>query len=129
MPTKPWSTLSDRLLDTPEKVAAHEVRVAQLAAEHDAHERTMSELRKARALTQSQLAEQLGMLQGEVSRMERRDDLYLSTLTRFVAALGGKLEIRATFDDEAAPTILRFGDLTAREPGPADVETVPTAAG
>lgn len=111
MPTKPWSTLTGPLLDTPEKRAEHERGVAALAAAHDAHERTMSELRRARELTQAQLAEQLGMTQSEISRVERRDDLYLSTLERFVTALGGRLEVRVTFDDEDVPTVLRFGDL------------------
>lgn len=54
-------------------------------------------LRKALQLTQAQIAEELGIGQAAVSRLERRSDMYLSTLRRFVAAMGGELEIRARF--------------------------------
>lgn len=57
----------------------------------------LDELRKARQMTQAKLAETLGVNQSEVSRIEHRADLYLSTLSEYVEALGGKLEIRAVF--------------------------------
>lgn len=57
----------------------------------------LEELRKARQMTQLKLAETLGVNQSEVSRIEHRADLYLSTLSEYVEALGGKLEIRAVF--------------------------------
>ena len=38
-------------------------------------------------------------VQGEISRVERRTDIYISTLSQYVRALGGKLEIRAIFPD------------------------------
>lgn len=63
------------------------------------YEATMVELRRARQLTQVALAEALGTSQGEVSRIERQADLYLSTLSRYVEALGGELELVARFDD------------------------------
>ncbi|MFT4036033.1 MAG: XRE family transcriptional regulator [Patulibacter sp.] len=112
---KSWNTLRAPLVDTPEKAAAHEAAVARLAAEHDAYQRTLAELRKARQLTQAQLADELGLAQSEISRVERREDLYLSTLARFVSALGGRLELRVTFDDDATPTVLQLGDLTGRD--------------
>jgi transcriptional regulator with XRE-family HTH domain len=55
------------------------------------------QLRKALALTQEQVAQELGVGQAAVSRLERRPDMYLSTLRRFVEAMGGELEIRARF--------------------------------
>jgi predicted transcriptional regulator len=55
------------------------------------------QLRKALSLTQEQLAQELGIGQAAVSRLERRPDMYLSTLRRFVEAMGGELEIRARF--------------------------------
>jgi predicted transcriptional regulator len=51
-------------------------------------------------VTQVQLAEQLGISQGNVSRLEARSDIYLSTLRAYIEALGGHLEIAAVFDDE-----------------------------
>lgn len=47
-----------------------------------------------------QLAEELGISQGNVSRLEGRNDVYLSTLRSYLQALGGHLEIAAMFDDE-----------------------------
>lgn len=63
------------------------------------YEATMVELRRARQLTQVALAETLGTSQGEVSRIERQADLYLSTLSRYIEAMGGELELVARFDD------------------------------
>jgi len=59
----------------------------------------LEELRRARQMTQAKLAEALGVNQGEVSKIEHRTDLYLSTLAEYVKALGGRLEIRAVFTD------------------------------
>jgi DNA-binding XRE family transcriptional regulator len=59
----------------------------------------LEEIRKARQMTQAKLAEVLGVNQGEVSKIEHRTDLYVSTLAGYVEALGGKLEIRAVFPD------------------------------
>jgi DNA-binding Xre family transcriptional regulator len=59
----------------------------------------LDELRRARRMTQTKLAETLGINQGEVSKIEHRTDLYLSTLSGYVEALGGTLEIRAVFPD------------------------------
>ena len=57
----------------------------------------LSQLRKARKLTQADLAGKLGVDQAAVSRVENRGDLYLSTLREYVEAMGGQLEIRADF--------------------------------
>jgi DNA-binding Xre family transcriptional regulator len=60
----------------------------------------LGELRQSRHVTQVQLAEALGISQGNVSRLEGRSDVYLSTLRSYVEALGGHLEIAAVFGDE-----------------------------
>ena len=60
----------------------------------------LDDLRRARRMTQAKLAETLGVNQGEVSKIEHRTDLYLSTLSEYVEALGGTLEIRAVFPDD-----------------------------
>jgi len=56
-------------------------------------------LRMARDLTQTQLADVLGMTQGELSRLEARSDIMLSTLRRVIQGMGGKMEIHVLFDD------------------------------
>lgn len=70
---------------------------------------TLAALRKARGLTQAQLTEELGMTQGEVSRLERRENLHLATLARFIEATGGRLRITAVFDDDEVE--VGIGDL------------------
>ena len=57
----------------------------------------LGELRQAREKTQQDLATALGTTQANVSQMERRTDLYVSTLRRYIQALGGDLEITARF--------------------------------
>jgi ribosome-binding protein aMBF1 (putative translation factor) len=64
-----------------------------------AEELTLAELREARRLSQAELAAKLGVQQSAVSRIERRTDMYLSTLSGMVEAMGGTLEIIARFPD------------------------------
>ena len=59
----------------------------------------LDELRKLREMTQFQLGEALGVHQSEVSKIEHRSDICVSTLVEYVEALGGHLEIRAVFPD------------------------------
>jgi DNA-binding XRE family transcriptional regulator len=59
----------------------------------------LDELREARGLTQEQLARVLGVNQAAVSKMERRADMYITTLQGVVKAMRGRLEIRAVFPD------------------------------
>lgn len=63
-------------------------------------EMPLEQLRRARKLTQEQLAETLHLNQASVSKLERRTDLYVSTLANFVSAMGGELEIRVVFPDK-----------------------------
>jgi DNA-binding XRE family transcriptional regulator len=62
----------------------------------------LSELRASRDVTQQVLAEALDVTQPNVSRIEHEDDVFLSTLRSYVEALGGRLEVRAVFDDLTA---------------------------
>lgn len=76
----------------------------------------LQELRQARALSQEELAEVLGLNQATISKLERRTDMYLSSLRRFVEAMGGELEITASFP-EGKVRIQLFEDLEKkREP-------------
>jgi DNA-binding XRE family transcriptional regulator len=63
----------------------------------------LAELRAERGLTQVQLAERLGMTQENVSRIERAEDTQLSTIRRYIEALGGSLQLHAVFEDRDVP--------------------------
>ncbi|MBZ0185836.1 MAG: helix-turn-helix domain-containing protein [Candidatus Obscuribacterales bacterium] len=76
-----------------------------------AEEKTLRELRKARELSQETLAERLGIRQGDLSKFERRADAYLSTIRRYVVAMGGTLDLVATFPDSKPVKIIQIGDL------------------
>jgi DNA-binding XRE family transcriptional regulator len=60
---------------------------------------TLNQLREARSLTQTNLASVLGINQGSVSKMEKRTDMYISTLRSFIQAMGGQLQIKAVFPE------------------------------
>jgi len=60
---------------------------------------TLNQLREARNLTQANLAIILGVNQGSVSKMEKRADMYVSTLRSFIQAMGGQLQIKAVFPE------------------------------
>jgi DNA-binding XRE family transcriptional regulator len=70
----------------------------------------LEELRQARELTQTQLAEVLRVPQGAVSKVERRADMYISTLRSYITAMGGDLQIRAVFPDGEV-VIDQFGGI------------------
>jgi DNA-binding XRE family transcriptional regulator len=68
----------------------------------------LAELRGDQELTQSDLAKVLGVSQARISQIERDDDLYVSTLRGYVEALGGRLELRAVFED--ADSLVSVGE-------------------
>jgi transcriptional regulator with XRE-family HTH domain len=59
----------------------------------------LGDIREAVGKTQVELAAELGLGQGSVSKIERAADMYLSTLRRYVEALGGELEVLARFPE------------------------------
>jgi DNA-binding XRE family transcriptional regulator len=61
----------------------------------------LQELRQARRLTQEALAKRLGSNQALVSKLERRTDMYVSSLRGYIEGMGGRLEIIARFPDGA----------------------------
>ena len=78
---------------------------------------TLAELRMARGLSQAAVGEQLGMNQSEVSRLERRRDMRLSTLRRYVDAIGGRLRTAVTWPDRFHRFDLVVGDPNPEAPG------------
>ena len=76
-------------------------------------EMALDELREARKLTQEQLAQQLRIKQPSVARMERRADMYISTLRGVIKAMGGEMQILAVFPDGRV-RINQFRDIAIR---------------
>lgn len=74
----------------------------------------LDELRDALRMTQQELAQTLNVDQSAVSKLERRTDMYVSTLRRCIAAMGGQLEIRAVFP-EGSVRIRQFEPLATDE--------------
>ena len=100
-------TLQDKLatLD-PARRAGIETEAARLHTEY----LTLQELRKAKALTQVQLAKTLGIQQATVAKYERQSDLLLSTLTSYVRAMGGSLKLMVEFPGKAPVALEGLGD-------------------
>jgi len=91
-----------------ESVARSDEMYARLKAEM-----ALEELRGALRMTQQQLAKILHVDQSAISKLERRTDMYVSTLERFIEAMGGRLEIRAVFP-EGSVRISQFEKLAAK---------------
>ena len=85
-------------------------RTAQMRSEM-----ALQELRQALHLTQQELADVLQMNQAAISKLEHQSDMYVSTLRRFVAALGGELRIVAHFP-QGDVVVNQFEDIQEQEP-------------
>ncbi len=72
---------------------------------------TLQQLRKAKALTQAQLAETLGIRQATIAKMEKRSDLMISTLRSYVEAMGGRLSLIVEFPDRLPVHLGGLGDV------------------
>ncbi len=68
------------------------------AVEQELLEMDLRALREAAGLTQEELAQRIAITQSQLSKLERREDHRISTIRRYVAALGGELEIVAVVD-------------------------------
>lgn len=64
--------------------------------------RHLDEIRRARGMTQVTLASAMGVKQAQITKVGHQADLYVSTLRRFIEAMGGELEIVARFPDGEA---------------------------
>ena len=107
----------DRLMAFVEASPRAKARYDSVLSEIDQRQATLRKVREARALTQATIAELLGMDQSEVSRLERRSDILLSTLRRFIGAAGGELRLVVSFPD-MAPAELRLDEPETKPVGP-----------
>ena len=100
----PWRTLASQL--SPEAKARVDRRVRETLATMP-----LAEIRKAIGLTQNELASSLDIAQGSVSKIENQADMYISTLRKYVHALGGELHLTAEFPDGRTMEIDRLAEL------------------
>lgn len=89
---KPFEILRKRMPRAAQKAAAAK-------AKKMLQEMPLQELRQAQQLSQERMAELLDTKQANISRIERRTDMYISTLRSFIEAMGGELDIIARFPD------------------------------
>lgn len=101
----------------PEYRRARESAAARGGRRRGEYGAVLAALRRARSMTQVLLAAQLGVAQGEVSRIEYQADLLLSTLARYIDGLGGELSLLVRFADHAIELELdALDELVVGEP-------------
>jgi len=81
-----------------EKFTPDQLQEIDTAVEQELLEMDLRTLREAIGLTQDELAQRINTTQSQLSKMERREDHRISTVRRYVTALGGQLEIVAIVD-------------------------------
>ena len=92
---------------------ARRTRIKARASKLIAQERSLRDLRQARQLTQQRMAKRLGVKQHNISRLEQRSDMLLSTLRDYVGRMGGELELTARFPDREPVKIQAFADFSS----------------
>jgi transcriptional regulator with XRE-family HTH domain len=95
-----------------EKMSPESRARSHALAEKYREEMPLNELREALDITQVHLARVLKVNQAAVSKLERRTDMYVSTLQDFIRAMGGELKITASFPDGSVE-INQFRDAKA----------------
>lgn len=93
MRTKKWTDIKRK------RFSEEEIAASRRQAEDGVIEMNLKALREVAGKTQVEIAAVVEMTQGQLSRLEHRDDHLVSTLRRYVEALGGELEVVARFDD------------------------------
>ena len=107
------TSLTERMNKLPE---ARRKKVEERAKALIAEEMSLQDLRKARKQTQVRVAQQLGINQENVSRIEKRSDLLLSTLSGYVEAMGGKLSLVVEFPDRPPIALTGIAALDKEAP-------------
>lgn len=74
-------------------------------------EMTLRDLRLALKKTQEDLGTILHMKQDGISRLEKRSDMLISTLNKYINAMGGTLKLTAEFPDRPSVEIHRIADI------------------
>jgi uncharacterized protein (DUF4415 family) len=118
---RPFSELTKSF--APERRARAAAKAAELR-----EEMTLEELRRARSLSQEEMATTLDVGQPAVAKLEKRADMHVSNLRRYIEALGGTLEITALFPD-ASVVLPNIGGTAraASEAATPELSAAPTA--
>jgi DNA-binding XRE family transcriptional regulator len=103
MKTRKFSELEEKMSPEARQWVAEKVK-------QDLVEMPLNELRNARGLTQEMLADAMHIQQPAIAKMEKRTDMYISTLRSHIRAMGGELEITARFPDGSVK-ITNFSDI------------------
>lgn len=107
-------TLKEKMASLPR---SRRDRIRARAEELIEHELSLRDLRKAMHLTQVEVAARMKVGQDAVSRYEQRTDLMLSTLQRFVSAMGGTLCLIAEFPDREPVRVRTLAELSSASNG------------
>ena len=102
-------TLPQKLKTLPK---TREIRIEERATELIQEELSLRDLRKALDRTQVEVARQMGVGQDTISRYEQKADMLLSTLDRYVRAMGGRLSLVAEFPDRKPVRVRTFSDFS-----------------
>lgn len=94
-----------------EKIEANAVRKAREMIEYAD---SVSEIRRAMDKTQSDIARQLGVGQVAVAQLEKRSDLLLSTLRRYIRAAGAELSLVVRTKQGAEIVLQSLGDVAVK---------------
>jgi DNA-binding XRE family transcriptional regulator len=85
-------------------------RIKEMTAAMVAEELNLREVRRLRKLTQARLSKKLKIGQEGVSRIEKRSDLYISTLRSYVEGVGGELTLMVRFPDQPPVFLTGLGE-------------------
>jgi len=102
-----WNNLKRNM--SPQAQARLEARVKETL-----RSMPLAEIRKAIGMTQAELADKLEIAQGSVSKIENAADMYLTTLRKYVEALGGELHLTATFADGRRLEVDHLAEVASR---------------
>jgi predicted XRE-type DNA-binding protein len=102
--------MANKFSDLRQQMSPESQAQAELKAQAMLAEMPLNELRQARGLSQKMLADVLHVQQPAIAKMEKRTDMYLSTLRSHIEAMGGQLEVVARFPDGAV-RISNFAEL------------------
>jgi transcriptional regulator with XRE-family HTH domain len=108
---KKFRDLVDRTMTREARRRAHELARQQL------FEMELAELREALEIRQEDLAEKLKVTQATISRLERRPNVLLESLSNYIEGLGGTLELRAVLPDRTVRLTHMFARVERKKPG------------
>jgi transcriptional regulator len=102
-----WNAIAEETMGAERRAVSKMRAKAMLAEMH------LADLRRARELSQVELAKKIGTTQPEISKIESRADMYVSTLRKYIEAAGGRLEIVAYFNDGRDVRISQLSEMAA----------------